>query len=578
MFLATVLSADAATLSVTPESDASAVLAAAGDGDTVEFAPGTYTLDISLSARMLTLIGLGEPQHTVLAGIDSEESLHLVNSQITIRNLTIRPNNSEAQAGIYAESTIETPAQLTLEDVILEDAHPHVVDLGNGDVERGTQLLARNVDVILRRVTFLPAETGSNLYGGSTAILGGSLLTDEVTFNNGRAEWGGALYLEDTTGTLINTRLQGGIAESGGGCLYMEGSTVSLQGGILTECAAQDGGAIYAWQSQLELSGSTLSLNSAVGGGALDCEGSTCTISDSTLAENEADQGGAINVLGGSLLELTRNELFGNTATSGAAIEVASNNDAHAYNNVFCGNRSTGADEAILGGGERVFSENNNYIGNVSEQGGVLGTAVNPSSINDLFAYNSTPGGETLESLWVARYALTFNNSTDTPSQFIDSLLQVDPMLQQLLDPEDCSNSDYRPSPASPLIGAGDPDRLNPDGSRSDIGAFGGQRAYPDFWMDADADGWIDRLDCAPDSAVVHPDAQELCNQADDDCDGTADDGLDCAPNTDDPLKTRESGLSGCSCSEAGVTQFPMPLLVGLLLMRRREAASNTAE
>ena len=40
---------------------------------------------------------------------------------------------------------------------------------------------------------------------------------------------------------------------------------------------------------------------------------------------------------------------------------------------------------------------------------------------------------------------------------------------------------------------------------------------------DADADGVADALDCAPDDASVYPDAPELCNDRDDDCDGATD-------------------------------------------------------
>ena len=52
--------------------------------------------------------------------------------------------------------------------------------------------------------------------------------------------------------------------------------------------------------------------------------------------------------------------------------------------------------------------------------------------------------------------------------------------------------------------------------------------------VDSDGDGTPDGEDCAPDDATVHPNAAELCNGLDDDCDGQIDEGLaDCPGDSD---------------------------------------------
>lgn len=53
-----------------------------------------------------------------------------------------------------------------------------------------------------------------------------------------------------------------------------------------------------------------------------------------------------------------------------------------------------------------------------------------------------------------------------------------------------------------------------------------GERAAPVVTPDSDCDGYEDPLDCGPADPAVHPGANELCNHADDDCDGTVDEGF----------------------------------------------------
>ena len=48
-----------------------------------------------------------------------------------------------------------------------------------------------------------------------------------------------------------------------------------------------------------------------------------------------------------------------------------------------------------------------------------------------------------------------------------------------------------------------------------------------DLDPDRDGDGWPSSLDCDDELSTVHPDAEELCNLADDDCDGEVDEGHD---------------------------------------------------
>ena len=51
-------------------------------------------------------------------------------------------------------------------------------------------------------------------------------------------------------------------------------------------------------------------------------------------------------------------------------------------------------------------------------------------------------------------------------------------------------------------------------------------KALTDIPLDSDGDGSPDEEDCGPENADVHPGAVEICNYADDNCDGAIDEGL----------------------------------------------------
>ena len=148
-------------------------------------------------------------------------------------------------------------------------------------------------------------------------------------------------------------------------------------------------------------------------------------------------------------------------------------------------------------------------------------------------------------------------------------------------------------TPESPLIDAGESSLKDPDGSDSDIGAFGG----PDFnEQDADQDGFTNQYDCNDHDPFTHPGAEEtwydgtnqdcsLGSDYDKDGDGAVSSsygGPDCAD--DDP-----SVLEGCEAPEetsseekerqgrcstlpkGGSSKWSLALIGLLALFRRRE-------
>jgi large repetitive protein len=92
--------------------------------------------------------------------------------------------------------------------------------------------------------------------------------------------------------------------------------------------------------------------------------------------------------------------------------------------------------------------------------------------------------------------------------------------------------------------------------------------------IDADGDGFDDSVDCDDDDATINPDAEELCDDAlDNDCDGRVDE--DCASDSDQPTDTGEpkDDDTGSRCSAAGGgVGMALLLPLALLGLRRRRS------
>ncbi len=359
--------------------------------------------------------------------------------------------------------------------------------------------------------------TSNSAFGGCGGAInvsnGGDLSVLEGNFDSNFADqWGGAIYAQwggtndiDLSDFTLNT------AGSEGGALAVEGypGLTSISDSIFTDNSSQyKGGAILVSSGSLELLDSQITGSSAEEGGAIAAEESIIDVQRTLLCANNATyDGGAISFYWNGLLNVESSWIVENTSdTAVGGVHVHYGNTAvRLVNNHFLGNRG------------------NDYASAMAAYG-------NPwlQFTNNLAAWNT--GGEGAvwaDDIW-DEADITYNAFFEnTPADVIGQPLGVgniftDPLLVDYSPDGDCSNDDFRPADDSPLIDAGDPALADGDGTSSDIGAYGG----PNALQDSDGDGWYTDQDCNDANADVYPDAPELCNGLDDDCDGIPDDNV----------------------------------------------------
>jgi predicted outer membrane repeat protein len=381
----------------------------------------------------------------------------------------------------------------------------------------------------VRLSTFIDDTSVSS--GGAIAVLtgNGSLLVDQTGFQDNIAtgQNGGAISVTSTGAVTV---------------------TSSQFYGNRTNGASKNGGAIRVsggGVSDVTITGSIFDLNAATyHGGALSLEScDQVSIKDDTFTDNSTtnEAGGAVAVLASTGLTMTRNSICDNTAAKGAGVDVEQvSASINLNNNLFVQNVSSGA----WGGAIQIYS----------------GPLASPHLRNNVFVYNSSPGpGGSIEveadgviagniiSQTQAGDGMHTEYTTGAMSVIDDDWWQNSPSnltgtftvldsSNQFVDPaflsfstsaDDCAG-DFRTRYTSPFRNGGDPSALqnDRDGSRNDLGLYGGPEALASAWVDADGDGFPWVYDCNDGIYATNPGVAEVgCNAIDDNCDGTVDEG-----------------------------------------------------
>lgn len=418
-------------------------LDAALDGQTVWVGPGTYKeYGLSMEGKGVRLVSTEGEAATIIdaQGLDT----------------------------VFYFNSTETEASV-LEGFTLSGGEAVCNTLSGARACRyyGGGIFMDNASPTLTRVTF----TANSAFdaGGGMSLESSSPTMAQVTFTGNIADSGGGLYLESSSPTLTEASFTGNIATFGGG-LYLESSAPTLiQVTVSGNSATYYGGGMALGSSSPSLSQVIVTRNTAsYYGGGLYLYDSSPTLTQVTFEENTTSLDGGGMYLYSSSPTLSQVTITGNTASyHGGGMYVDSSSPTLTNSSVAYNQASSSGGNFYRYGSHILFSNSSLFY--------------NPSGWK---ADNIAPTGSylTVEPKYLA-YADRTTGASCTPGASTS-----------------CVPADLHPALGSPLINAGDSTITDVDGSRADIGSYGGQNGAD--W-DVDGDGtpdyfWPGEWDDAP--------------------------------------------------------------------------------
>jgi len=510
-----VVGTDAATLADT--------LALATSGDTIEIPDGTWAACVDTAGKSLTLRGTG-----TLDGTGCDNAVRVGSGEaVTFEDLTIV--NPSGRALVVEWSTA------TLRGVTVRDT-------GRGDWSGGG-VWAYGAALATESCTFADnsayeggavylyayttwTDVGSTFRGNAAAASGGAVMAyydntivlDDTTFeDNSSGYYGGGVATWDYTDLTANGGAfrRNAAPGTGGGALFYypvdsNAGVLAVNGAAFVDNSATDGGAVWlGWAQTATFAGATFEGNtaSATGGAVLAYVTGTSTFIGNQFCDNTAVSGGAVSVQWTGADTWSNNVFLANNAAYGGAAHRYASYAGTISQNTFAGNVATAWGGAYYA--SWAYGDWRNNVVAYSEGAGIYA------------AESASLGGSTLAYDGYAANAVADGAGYFYVSDGRDGNVVADGAGFADYDASAGCASDLRLAAGSPFKDAGDPAVLDPDGSRSDMGAYGGPAAPVE---DRDGDGADTTEDCDDTSADRHPGADERCDGVDDDCDGAADD------------------------------------------------------
>ena len=314
-------------------------------------------------------------------------------------------------------------------------------------------------------------------YGGAIYNRGRVSISDSSFSDNLADDEGGAIYNRDGTLSISDSTFRGNSADSWSGAIYngWYGELSIVNSAFSNNSAENNGGAIFN-RGELSISISSFSNNSAdwLGEGGAIFNMGELSISDSTFSGNSADfWGGAIvNGWDGELSIV--NSAFSNNLTENNGGAIYNEGRLSIDSSTFS-NNSADDDGGAIYNGEELRIGNSTFSGNSADKGGAI--------------YNGEDGKLRMTNSIAGRGGACYSDGRirHNINNFIQDgscspAFEGDPMLGELVEPEDGSPAYFPLLAGSPAIDAADVDdycpetdqigTARPQGAGCDIGAI----------------------------------------------------------------------------------------------------------
>jgi predicted outer membrane repeat protein len=401
--------------------------------------PGVYFENVLVQDKFPQLISLfsilGDEdfiEQTVIDGSMEGSAIAFVNCDLD--DLSITGVTLQNGSGRYADTGVGSyyfagggilceNADVTISNVIIKD---NISDKGGGiafinysDCEVTNTIILNNSTVTSR---------GGGIYCYNSVI---NINNTSIT-NNSTSDWGGGIYIYNSTADITNSSICDNYASDHGGGVYIDlNFNILIENSIISRNhAGRTGGGIRSSRNDPVFKNLIISENSANDGGGIAFGSTQYPIFENVLVINNTANYGAGIYTSSVDVNITNVTVCNNVAVfGGGALYSRHYADPVITNCIFWSNLP---EEIMIRPGNQPSYEGTVTISFSNIQGGLPGvSALNPADI-----------------FWLE------GNSDDDPFFTEDFHLQIN----------------------SPCIDAGnpDPEYNDPDGSRNDMGAYGG--------------------------------------------------------------------------------------------------------
>ncbi len=391
----------------------------------------------------------------------------------TIQGLEVRDNAAIRGGGVYVLHEAPTIVGSTFAGNTADTGGGAYVSYSNAAflscrfegnrAQSGGGLAADNGDPYLRDIV-VTGNVGE--YGaGLNLTLSSPRMENFVVVDNIGLYLGGGFYIYDSRATLVSGEVSGNTAKSGAGLNLLYANLVIQDVTVADNEAEEYGGGLYLYESNPVLDRMVVSGNRSEHGGGFNLSYANIRVTNSIVQFNVCNALGGGFYVSSSRPQLTNVVIQGNEAGARGGGFYESYSNAELVNVTLAGNRA-GTD----GGG--FFAHFNSV----------------PVITNTIFAFNSAQeAGDNIYIHEASSVDLSYNlyfteaggaaGLEGTTAAVTD--IVADPLFVDDPTDGDVADDDYHLQAGSPAIDAGQPGPTynDPDGSRNDIGAYGGPGA-----------------------------------------------------------------------------------------------------